>query len=168
MDVRRFKAVFLPCSRAMYWAAFRLTGNSAEAEDLMQDAFLKLWTGRDKLPAMESAEGYAVKTLHRLFLDRQRTLHPETDTAIDNLVNLPADDNLQHEVELREQNDYVIKLIEKLPAQQRQIITLRDIDGLSYDEICRKTGLSQINVRVILSRARKAIRKKFDRNKTTR
>ena len=55
----------------------------------------------------------------------------------------------------------VMRLIGELPEQQRQIITLRDVEGRTYEEIENLTKLSPTNIRVLLSRARKTIRERF-------
>ena len=55
----------------------------------------------------------------------------------------------------------VMRLIGELPEQQRQIITLRDVEGQTYEEIENLTKLSPTNIRVLLSRARKTIRERF-------
>jgi RNA polymerase sigma-70 factor (ECF subfamily) len=54
MDASEFKKMFLPLNKRMYWAAWQLTGNAQEAEDLVQEAYLKLWTKRDQLHDIEN------------------------------------------------------------------------------------------------------------------
>jgi len=56
-----------------------------------------------------------------------------------------------------------MNIIAHLPEQQRLIITLRDIEDRSYDEIAAQTGLQAVNIRVLLSRARKQIREQFNK-----
>ena len=159
MDSRRFKETFLPCARPIYWAAFRLTGNTAEAEDLVQDTFLKLWMNRQKMPDIDNATSYAVQTMRHLYFNRSRKQQPgETDIA---KMEIAVDDNLEREIELRSDSRQVMHIISQLPEQQRQVVTLRDVDDMSYEEIARQTGLSMGNIRVVLSRARKTIRDKF-------
>ena len=54
-----------------------------------------------------------------------------------------------------------MKLIGQLPEQQQQIVIMRDVDDRPYEEIEEATGLSAVNIRVLLSRARKKIREQF-------
>ena len=49
MDINDFKEKYITCSKTMYWAAYRLTGNSDEAEDIVQETFLRLWSHREFL-----------------------------------------------------------------------------------------------------------------------
>ena len=160
MEASEFKMRFLPLSRRMYWAAWRLTANKEEAEDLVQDVFLRLWTQRDELPNIQNAEAYCVKLIQRRFIDLHRSLHPETSLPQD-IGLLPSGEDLYHEAEIRDHAEQAKRLIEALPENQRQVIILRDIEDKPYDDIAQKTGLTQVNVRALLSRARRTIREKF-------
>ena len=54
-----------------------------------------------------------------------------------------------------------MKLIHQLPEQQKQVMQMRDVEDRTYEEIEKVTGLTSINIRVLLSRARKKIREQF-------
>lgn len=60
MDTAEFKQQFLPYHRKLYRVAFRLTGNPQEAEDMVQEAYLKLWNKRDELASVLNTEAYCV------------------------------------------------------------------------------------------------------------
>ena len=77
-------------------------------------------------------------------------------------LNLPTDSNMVHEIEQKDEANQVKKLIGQLPRQQQQIILLRDVNDCSYEEIEQATGLTAVNIRVLLSRARKKIREQFN------
>ena len=160
MEASEFKAKFLPLSRRMYWAAWRLTENREEAEDLVQDVFLKLWTQRNELPDIQNAEAYCIKLVQRRFLDLRRSRHSETSRPQD-ISLLPSGEDLHREAELRDHAEQAKRLIEALPEQQRQVIILRDIEDKPYDDIAQETGLTQVNIRALISRARRTIREKF-------
>ena len=160
MEASEFKLRFLPLSRRMYWAAWRLTENKEEAEDLMQDVFLRLWTQRDTLPDIQNAEAYCVRLIQRRFLDLRRSRHTEASLPQD-ISLLPSGEDLYREAEIRDHAEQAHRLIEALPEQQRQVIILRDIEDQPYDDIAQRTGLTQVNVRTLLSRARRAIRENF-------
>ncbi len=160
MEASEFKRTFLPLSRRMYWAAWRLTENREEAEDLVQDVFLRLWMQRDELPDIQNAEAYCVRFIQRRFLDLRRSRHPETSLPQD-ISLLPSGEDLYREAELRDHAEQARKLIDTLPDSQRQVIILRDIEDKPYDDIAQETGLTQVNVRALISRARRTIREKF-------
>ena len=160
MEASEFKARFLPLSRRMYWAAWRLTENREEAEDLVQDVFLKLWTQRDELPDIQNAEAYCIKLVQRRFLDLRQSRHSETSLPQD-ISLLPSGEDLHREAELRDHAEQAKRLIEALPEQQRKVIILRDIEDKPYDDIAQETGLTQVNIRALISRARRTIREKM-------
>ena len=58
MDTAEFKQQFLPYHRKLYRVAFRLTGNPQDAEDMVQEAYLKLWNKRDELAGVLNTEAY--------------------------------------------------------------------------------------------------------------
>ena len=147
-------------SRRMYWTAWRLTESKQEAEDLVQDVFLRLWTQREALPEILNTEAYCIRLVQRRFLDLRRTRRPEVSLP-DAADLLPSGDDLYRETELQNQKEYVESLISQLPDRQREVITLRDLEDRPYEEIASRTGLTQVNVRALLSRARKAIREKL-------
>lgn len=161
MDAPEFKSRYLPCHRRMFLTALRLTRHRQDAEDIVQDAFTKLWELRHDTLADKNVEAYCTRIVHNLFIDRQRRQHlkPATHTADDlQLADLSAAGT---DMERQESQQMVGQLISQLPEKQRQIITLRDVEGLTYEEIAQQTGLTEVNIRVLLSRARKTIREQF-------
>lgn len=77
-------------------------------------------------------------------------------------LNLPTDTNIAREVEQRDEVNQVRRLIGRLPEQQKRVILLRDVNDCSFEEIEQATGLNAINIRVLLSRARKKIREQYN------
>lgn len=161
MDAAEFKQRFLPCHRKLYRIAFRLTDNVQDAEDMVQEAYLKLWNKRDELTGVLNAEAYCVALIKNLCYDAMRRTQPDEDERAPEELNLPTDSNIAWEVEQRDEVLHVRRLIGRLPEQQRQVILLRDVDGCSFEEIGQATGLNAINIRVLLSRARKKIREQY-------
>lgn len=161
MDASDFKKIFLPCHRRMYAAAWRLTGSQQEAEDLVQDALLRLWTKRNDIKIPDNAEAFAVTTLRNLFYDQHRKKHLNQTDAEPEDYQMPTERDASDDLEDRQQASMAQQIIDALPEKQRLIITLHDIDGMDYDEIERQTGLNAVNIRVALSRARKAVREKL-------
>lgn len=143
----------------MYWAAFRLTGHAAEAEDLVQEVYLKLWTQRDRLPQMDSEEAYCVRMVRNVFLDRRRSAR--LPLSGESIAERPAvaDDDVAAHTELCDLAARARMLMDRLPEQQRTVMMLKDVDDCTYEEVAERTGLTPGNLRVVLSRARKTIRR---------
>ena len=164
MDATTFKQRLLPLSRQLYWTAFRLTGGRSEAEDLVQEVYAKLCTLRDKLPPDMNDLPYCLRTMRNIFLNQQRAQHLETDDADDErLGNIADDDTPDTLTERRELSEIALKLVENLPEQQRRVMTMKDVDDRSMDDIVAHTGLELGNIRVILSRARKTVRQELEK-----
>ena len=154
MDAAEFKQQFLPYHRKLYRTAFRLTENPQEAEDMVQEAYLKLWNKRDELAGVLNTEAYCVTLVKNLCYDALRRSRPDEDGHAPEELNLPTDTNIAREVEQRDEVNQVRRLIGRLPEQQKRVILLRDVNDCSFEEIEQATGLNAINIRVLLSRAR--------------
>ncbi len=77
MDAAEFKQQFLPYHRKLYRTAFRLTENPQEAEDMVQEAYLKLWNKRDELAGVLNTEAYCVTLVKNLCYDALRRSRPD-------------------------------------------------------------------------------------------
>lgn len=161
MNASEFKKIFLPCHRRMYATAWQLTGNQQEAEDLVQDAMLRLWTKREGLTIPDNAEAFSVTTLRNLFYDQHRKKHLKENDEEPEDYQLRTDRDASDILEHKQGASLVQQVINNLPEKQKLVITLHDIDNLTYEEIEAQTGLSAVNIRVALSRARKAVREKL-------
>ena len=162
MDANDFKRKFLPYHRKLYRAAFHLMGNAQDAEDMVQEAYLKLWKRRDELPTdIANLEAYCVTLVKHVCHDALRLAHLEEDGRSPEELPIIGNTNVAHEVELKDEASQVMTLIGQLPDQQRQIMQMRDVEDLAYEEIEKATGLTSVNIRVLLSRARKKIREQF-------
>ena len=159
MDAAEFKQRFLPLSRRLYIVAWRITGNEQDSEDIVQDAYLKLWKKRDDLVNVENLEAYSVTLVKRLCYDFLHDSHGNYETEIADDLSPGCSENA---VENKETLSIVEKIINGLPEQQKMIVTMREVNDCSFEEIEKATGLNAVNVRVILSRARKKIREQFN------
>lgn len=163
MDTSLFKKTFLPLSQRLFAAAMRLTGNRQSAEDLVQDTFLKLWTMRDGCDKVTTPSSFAATMLRNTFIDQQRRSHILTDGDTDRAARLDSGTDLMRDTENADSARRITDIIATLPEPSRTIITMRDIEGRSYEEIARLTQLTQVNIRVHLSRARHKVRDAFTR-----
>ena len=162
MDASDFKKKFLPYHRKLYRSAFHILGNAQDAEDMVQEAYLKLWQRRNELPPdITNLEAYCVTLVKHLCYDKRRISQLDEDERTPEELTLTEKSNVAHEVELKDEANQVMKLIGQLPDQQKQIMQMRDVEDRTYEEIEKVTGLTSINIRVLLSRARKKIREQF-------
>ena len=162
MDVTDFKQQFLPCHRTLFRVAFQLMGNAQDAEDMVQEAYLKLWNKRGQLNGVLNAEAYSVTLIKNLCYDALRRNQLDEDGRAPEELNISADFNIISEMEWRDEVNQVQRLISQLPRQQKHVMILRDVNDCSFEEIEQATGLNAVNIRVLLSRARKKIREQFN------
>lgn len=163
MNADEFKALFLPLHARLYRTAYALLWNAQDAEDIVQDAYLKLWRKRDELDIRTTPEAYCVSLIRRLCLDQLRSSRHEAEETLEDTLPLPADDDPGQRLEQRDETVRLKQLIAALPPTQRRVLWLRDVDERSFDEIEETTGLNAVNIRATLSRARKKIREQFKR-----
>ena len=150
-----FHSTWLPLQGRFYRVAFYLLENEADAKDAVQELFLKLWDLRDHLDLIREPAAYGSLMMRNLCLDRIRRLRPSEELR-EGMVpaKAPPDEQLEQREELRD----VMNRISRLPESQRKLLTLRVIQGLSYEEISKITGLSPLNIRVQVSLARKKLK----------
>ena len=155
-----FKITVLPLREKLINISWRMIEDRSDAEDIVQETFLKLWQIREKLDGYNSVEALAVQVVKNLALDKLKQHRPEgTDIAL-----LSLDSGTRNPAEELEQHDTVARirwLISKLPSLQQTIIRMKDVEGYELAEIAEITGTQVEAVRVNLSRARKKIREQL-------
>ena len=161
MQTSDFKQLFLPCHRKLFSVAYRLMSNAQAAEDMVQETFLKLWMQRDKMEKVDNPEAYSITVLRRIFYDKMRAGHlQEVDKDVGSL-QVSSSQNISKQLEEADEYQHVRLLITHLPEPQARIMLMRDIEDRSFEEISTETGLTEVNIRSILSRARKKIREQI-------
>ena len=161
MDAREFKQRFMSHHRLLYRVAYQLTANAQDAEDLLQDMYLKLWQKRDDLPDEATKEAYLVIMIRNLFLDQHRLKHLDTSAELKEDISPPDERSLDHEIDATDEVRQMEGLISGLPERDAKIVQMHLVEDRSYEEIEQDTGLSQGNIRIIVMRARKKLRQRF-------
>ena len=161
MDAREFKQRFMPHYKLLYRVACLLTGNAQDAEDLLQDMYLKLWQKRDELPDAAMKEAYLVTMIRRLFLDQQRHKRVDASEDIEAHTSPPDERSLDHQIDERDEARQMEGLISQLPERDAKIIQMHLMEDRSYEEIEQDTGLSQGNIRIIVMRTKQKLKQQF-------
>jgi RNA polymerase sigma-70 factor (ECF subfamily) len=158
----QFNNTVIQLGRKLYLVAYRFLQNREEAEDAVQDVFIKLWNKRDQLDKYDSVEALATATIKNHCIDQLRKI--KTIGLDNNSRNLPYffnEPTPYEQLERDETSEILNKIIDKLPDIYKEIIIKREIDGLSYEEIAQNTSHNINTLRVTLSRARVMIRDEF-------
>lgn len=145
---------FFQDHHAQLFAALCLTsGSRDEAEEIMQDAFLRLWERWDRVSAMEDATGFLFRTAMNTFLKRYRRAR----LAIRHVLPIPESDDAFATVNDR---DVLVRAMRDLTPHQRAAVVLTSILDYSSEEAGRILGLKDSTVRVLARNARVAMRLK--------
>ena len=161
MDAREFKQRFMPHYRLLYRVAYHLTGNAQDAEDLLQDMYLKLWQKRDDLPGEAMKDAYLVTMMRRLFIDQRRLKHVDASAELKEEFSPPDERSLDRQIDTRDEAMQMEELIRQLSERDAKIIQMHLMEDRSYEEIERDTGLSQGNIRIIVMRTKQKLKKQF-------
>lgn len=161
MDQETFRKVLFPSKHKLYRFALMFLHNNEEAEDIVQEVYMKMWDKRTEMTEIENYEAYAMKMIRNFCLDKIRRNknkrmisiegHDEEDSGISPFL----------QVSFKNLKELMLKLIDTLPEQQKTIMFMRDIEHHSFEEIALMTNMTVNNVRVNLSRARKNVRKNY-------
>jgi RNA polymerase sigma-70 factor, ECF subfamily len=151
---RPFEEFFEAEHRGLYGALRLLTRDGHEAEELMQDAFLKLLERWDRIRALEDPTGYLYRTALNLFRSRRRRVR----VALARVLRPASSRDELGEVESREA---VMRALAPLTPGQRAAVVLTDVLGLTSEEAGEALRIKASTVRVQAARGRAALRQEM-------
>lgn len=164
MTEEEFNIKVVGMHRQLYAYAYTLLHDEDEASDCVQEAYVKLWEFRRRLSEIENPEAYCITVARRQALDRLRRKRLVSDESADERTDIVSADATPAELtEIRDEMSFAKAMLCKLPERQRNVVELSGIAGLSNSEIAEATGLSDDNVRVLLSRGRSRLRQLFNK-----
>lgn len=155
-----FLKLVLPFKDKVYRLARRLLVSKEEAEDATQEILIKLWNNKEKIEAYNNVEAFSMTMTKNLCLDRLKSKQAQNLKIVHSNYQ-DHNVSLQKQMEINDSVDWVSKIMEALPEQQKIIVQLRDIEDYEFDEIAKVLEMNETAVRVALSRARKTIREKL-------
>ena len=168
-DGRAFEQIVLQTEGAVYNLALSILKKREDAEDVTQETYLRLWRSAHEIEIESSLKVYILRAARNLALDliRKNSKRNDTDTVI-----ISADGEFELDVEDTDSSSrpdiaYLKKIeaeavresIKELPTAARELIILRDVEGLSYAEIATMLGIAEGTLKSKLFRARERLRK---------
>ena len=157
-----FRYDLLPLKNRLFRLALRITLDHAEAEDIVEDTLLRVWSKREEMEEVENLEAYCLTVCRNLALDRSAKMEAQNvslDAQPYDTVDLSPDPQAQ--MEQAERLEIVWRIFATLPERQRTILQLRDIEGKSVRETADIMQMSEANVKVMLHRARQLLRQRL-------
>ena len=155
-----FRNDVLPLKNKLYRLALRITIDSAEAEDIVQETLIKVWNKREVWNEIESIEAFSLTICRNLALDAVKKLGNNND-SLDNKTAPDCAYNPYEEIIHRDRIKVVKQIVDSLPEKQRSSMQLRDFEGKSYKDIADVLGITEEQVKINIYRARQTVKQRF-------
>jgi len=159
-DEQAFRELYVRHHRKILAFAVHLTHSAVDAEDILQDTFLRIWTNRRQLPDIESFENYIFMIARNRTLDHLRKVALQ-QRLIDQVwanISETSEESPAIQLDARESKFLVHQALEALSPQKQTVFQLSRQQGLSHEEIAQQLGLSKSRVKNLLVETLKHIR----------
>jgi RNA polymerase sigma-70 factor (ECF subfamily) len=156
---------------ALYRVAYSVMRNSSDAEDAVQEAFLRVLRHRDTLDEVRDHRVWLIRIVWNIVLDRKRRAktRPETDDVSELARVLPSTGLSAEELAAAAQHHArVLACVDRLPTKEREVLLLSAFDELSSVEIAAVLDITESSVRSRLFRARNLMAELLDHNRNLR
>lgn len=162
-DEAAFEELIRQYEKKVYTLCFRMCGNSEDAEEAAQDAFLALWRGIDRFRQESSLSTWIYRLATNACIDtlRRRKKQSGSVSLDDEELFVDAVDTSpqpQETVEHRETQKLLQEGLSALPEEYRKVLILREIEGLSYTEIAESASIELGTVKSRISKGRSLLR----------
>lgn len=158
MDVETFTREIIPYKNKLYRIALRIVGNNAEAEDVVQEVFIKLWKKREELHQLNNKEAWCVTMTKNLSIDKTRSKHHQYGFVAPGMDLVDKAFTPDRVTESKDTVSRIRKLMDTLPDKYRMVMELRDIEGSTYKEISETLNMPIEQVKVNIFRARQKVK----------
>jgi RNA polymerase sigma-70 factor (ECF subfamily) len=164
VKVISFQNDVLPLKNKLYRLALRITLNAEDAEDVVQETMMKVWSRRQQWEQIESMEAFCMTICRNLALDKTRRMAADDQSLEANEIDAPDHSHHANPEEQTIQQDrirLVRQIIDQLPEKQRSVMHLRDFEGKSYKEIATILSITEEQVKINIFRARQTVKSRF-------
>ena len=156
------KEIWLTLSGRFYRVAYYLLDSQEDAEDAVQELYLKILSGSKNMMDVRNPVAYGTTLLRNICIDRIRRRNAVRAEEIQEYI--VSDTSGPDETSAcRDALKFLLQEMEKLPEKQSRALKMRAFEGLEYQEIAKRMRLSQVNVRVLISIARKQLKRRMNR-----
>jgi len=163
-DMLAFDKIYERYSHKLFSFVFKILKNEAEADDIVQEVFVKIWESRENMSDHKFLNSYVFTIAYNNSIDliRKRINSNKYLEHLKSLSVIQVTPPVVSEIEFNELNSQVERLIADLPERQRQVYLLHREKGLTYPEIAEQMGISKNTVENHMVKALKYLRKNID------
>jgi RNA polymerase sigma-70 factor (ECF subfamily) len=158
-DRQAFEELVRQTHRRVYTLAYRLVEDRSEAEDVAQDAYLRMYRGLANFREEASFETWMHRIVANCAMSHLRKKGRFGDVMREEQQDVPVPDHAQ---ELTVERDELARAMAELPPGQRTVLLLKDVYGLSAREIAQELGIEEGTVKVRVHRARRKLRETLE------
>jgi len=159
-DIEAFEDIYKVFSGYVYAIAYRVLGNKEDAEEVSQDVFVKIYRNLHKFNFRSALKTwiYRITTNVAINMYKKTIKHKKRNVEYDDTIFSEKNKGSKVEkIEIEDKERTIKKMLEILPVDQKMCIVLKDIEGLSYEEISKALGVKLNTVRTRLKRAREKL-----------
>lgn len=162
-DKRAFEQLYHNYKVRIYGNLFKMVKSGDVAEELLQELFVKIWTGKENLDPDKSFKAYLFKIAENLVYDffRKASINKKMEAYLVSAATTPSASPIEQHIYYKEGNYVLAKAIERLPPKRKQVYVLCKIEGKSYEEVSRLLGVSISTVNEHIVKASRVVRKYF-------
>ena len=161
MQTLDFRHDILPLKDKLFRLALRITFDRAEAEDIVQETMIRVWSKRDEWAQFSSVEAYCLTVARNLAIDRSERMEAHNVELTAEAEQMPDTSGPHERLVGKERLQLLQRLIARLPEKQRSVLQLRDVEEKSYKEIAEILNITEEQVKVNLFRARQKVKQQF-------
>jgi RNA polymerase sigma-70 factor (ECF subfamily) len=165
MNLTDFKNNILPIKNKLFRFALRIVNDPAEAEDVVQEVFIKFWKYLEKGETVDNPEAWCMRATRNQAIDKLRSKHKRVESLDEKYDQKDKSASPFQLASMKDTMQYIKSFINQLPEKQKLVMHLRDIEGHTYQEIADALELPLGQVKVNLFRARQTIRTKLLKSK---
>ena len=156
--MNEIKKIWLPLSDRFYRVAYHILESQEDAEDAVQELYLKLMRTPDRFSEIQDPAAFGITILRNICIDIIRRRKKRRSEELNEYM-IADDSSPDKAAAEKDKLRILIHEIDRLPQKQSIVLKMKTIEELEYDEISQRTGLSQVNIRVLVSIARKTLKK---------
>ena len=163
-DILAFDQIYELYSHKLFSFVLKILKNEDEADDIVQEVFVKIWESKHKLEDYKSLNSYIFTIAYNNSIDliRKRINNTKYLEHLRNSDSINVSPSIVSQIEFNELNNRAEKLIANLPERQKQVYLLHREEGLTYPQIAEKLGISKNTVENHMVKALKYLRQNMD------